>query len=114
MEGRPSEDCSICVCDGHELHGDVQSVTGFPIAGASVTLASHPKVIRASTDSKGQFRLTGVCSSSSSLITIRKDKFVPVNVSTASNATGTSWLRAVLRSAGECQQMKSLNVAFIY
>lgn len=106
-EGRPSEDCSRCVCDGHMLQGDVHSVTGVPVAGASVALASHPKVVSARTDAEGQFRLTGVCSSSSALITIRKEKFVPVTVSTYSNTTGLSWLHAVLRSAGECIEIKT-------
>ncbi|XP_069551022.1 cartilage intermediate layer protein 1 [Brachyistius frenatus] len=98
-EGRPSEDCSRCVCEGHVLHGDVHTVTGVPVAGAWVALASHPKIIRTRTDAKGQFRLTGVCSASSTLIIIRKEKFVPITVSTSSNTTGLSWLRAVLRSA---------------
>lgn len=102
-EGRPSEDCSRCVCDGHSLHGEVYSVTGVPVAGAWVALASQPKVIRARTDAKGQFKLLGVCSSTSTLITIRKDKFAPVTVSTSSNTTGSSWIRAALKSAGEYQ-----------
>lgn len=102
-EGHPSEDCSHCVCKGHVLHGDVHSVTGVPVAGAFVSLASHPKVIRARTDAKGHFRLLGICSSSSALITIKKEKFAPVAVSTSSNTTGVSWAQAVLRSAGECR-----------
>ncbi|KAG8003568.1 Cartilage intermediate layer protein 1, partial [Nibea albiflora] len=98
-EGRPSEDCSWCVCDSHVLHGEVHSVTGVPVAGAWVALASQPKVIRARTDAKGQFRLAGVCSSSSTLISIRKEKFALTTVSTSSNTTGFSWVRAVLKSA---------------
>uniref|UniRef100_A0A672YXL4 Cartilage intermediate layer protein 2 n=1 Tax=Sphaeramia orbicularis TaxID=375764 RepID=A0A672YXL4_9TELE len=58
-----TEDCSRCVCDGHMVRGDVHSVTGVPVAGAWVALANQPKVIRARTDAKGQFRLPGVCSS---------------------------------------------------
>ncbi|KAE8294338.1 Cartilage intermediate layer protein 1 [Larimichthys crocea] len=83
----------------HVLHGEVHSVTGVPVAGAWVALASQPKVIRARTDAKGQFRLTGVCSSSSTLISIRKEKFALTTVSTSSNTTGFSWVRAVLKSA---------------
>lgn len=101
-EGRPSEDCSRCVCDSHILHGEVHSVTGVPVAGAQVALASQPKVIRARTDAKGQFRLTGVCSSSSTLISISKEKFAPIAVSSSSNTTGLSWVRTVLKSAGKC------------
>lgn len=100
-EGRPNEDCSRCVCDGHVLHGEVQSVTGVPVVGASVALAGQPKMIHAQTDAKGQFTLTGVCSSSSTSMYIRKEKFSPVTVSTSSNTTGFSWVRAVLKSAGE-------------
>lgn len=78
-------------------------MTGAPVAGVWVALASQPKVVRARTDAKGQFKVTGVCSSSSTLITIRKEKFVPITVSTFSNTTGLSWVRAVLKSAGECR-----------
>ncbi|XP_026202169.1 cartilage intermediate layer protein 1 [Anabas testudineus] len=98
-EGRPSEDCSRCVCEGHVVHGEVQSVTGVPVVGAWVGLASQPKVIPVYTDTKGQFKLTGVCSSSSTLIFIRKEKFSPITVPTSSNTTGLSWVRAVLKSA---------------
>ncbi|XP_039463192.1 cartilage intermediate layer protein 1 [Oreochromis aureus] len=98
-EGHPSEDCSHCVCKGHILHGDIHSVTGVPVAGAFVSLASHPKVIRARTDAMGHFKLLGICSSSPTLITIRKEKFAPITVSTSSNTTGMSWVRAILRSA---------------
>uniref|UniRef100_A0A668UTE1 Ig-like domain-containing protein n=1 Tax=Oreochromis aureus TaxID=47969 RepID=A0A668UTE1_OREAU len=82
-EGHPSEDCSHCVCKGHILHGDIHSVTGVPVAGAFVSLASHPKVIRARTDAMGHFKLLGICSSSPTLITIRKEKFAPITVSTS-------------------------------
>uniref|UniRef100_A0A667WUX7 Cartilage intermediate layer protein 2 n=1 Tax=Myripristis murdjan TaxID=586833 RepID=A0A667WUX7_9TELE len=98
-EGHPSEDCSRCVCDSHVLVGEVYSVTGVPVAGARVALANRPKIIRARTNVKGQFRLPGICSSSSTLLSIRKEKFAPADVSTSSNTTGLSWVRAVLKSA---------------
>uniref|UniRef100_A0A667X915 Cartilage intermediate layer protein 2 n=1 Tax=Myripristis murdjan TaxID=586833 RepID=A0A667X915_9TELE len=93
-EGHPSEDCSRCVCDSHVLVGEVYSVTGVPVAGARVALANRPKIIRARTNVKGQFRLPGICSSSSTLLSIRKEKFAPADVSTSSNTTGLSWVRA--------------------
>ncbi|XP_068176409.1 cartilage intermediate layer protein 1 [Antennarius striatus] len=99
IEGSPNDDCSLCVCDSHVVVGEVRSVTGVPVARASVVLASQPKIILARTNAKGQFRLTGVCSSSSTLISIRKEKFAPVTVSTFSNTTGLSWVQAVLKSA---------------
>lgn len=102
-EGRPNEDCSRCVCDGHVLKGVVYSITGVPVAGAWVALASQPKIILARTNNKGQFKLPGICSSSSTSISIRKERFAPVTVSTSSNTTGLSWVRAALQSAGECQ-----------
>lgn len=98
-EGRPSEDCSRCVCPGHMLHGDVHTVTNVPIAGAWVALADQPKVVRARTDAKGRFRLPGVCSSTSASISIRKEKFAPITVASSSNTTGASWVHAVLKSA---------------
>ncbi|KAK7889252.1 hypothetical protein WMY93_024812 [Mugilogobius chulae] len=98
-EGRPSEDCTRCVCDGHVLFGEVHSVTGVPVSGAWVTLPSQPKVVLARTNNKGQFNLPGVCSSSSTLVSIRKEKFAPVTVSATSNTTGQSWVKAVLKTA---------------
>uniref|UniRef100_A0A667WY91 Cartilage intermediate layer protein 2 n=1 Tax=Myripristis murdjan TaxID=586833 RepID=A0A667WY91_9TELE len=69
----PGTDCSRCVCDSHVLVGEVYSVTGVPVAGARVALANRPKIIRARTNVKGQFRLPGICSSSSTLLSIRKE-----------------------------------------
>uniref|UniRef100_A0A665T4K1 Cartilage intermediate layer protein 2 n=1 Tax=Echeneis naucrates TaxID=173247 RepID=A0A665T4K1_ECHNA len=98
--GTINDDCSRCVCDGHVLHGEVHSVTGVPVAGAGVALASQAKV-HVRTDAKGQFRLPGVCSSSPTLIAITKEKFAPITVSTSSNITGLSWVQAVLKSHPE-------------
>ncbi|KAM6962610.1 cartilage intermediate layer protein 1 [Aplochiton taeniatus] len=105
-EGHPSEDCSRCVCEGHVLRGEVFSVTGVPVAGARVVLANRPKIIRARTDAKGLFRLPGVCSSSQTLLSVRREKFAPVTVSTSSNSTGTSWVRVVLKSAEKPYMVK--------
>ncbi|XP_029003854.1 cartilage intermediate layer protein 1 [Betta splendens] len=98
-EGEPSPDCSRCACEGHVLHGEVQSVTGVPVGGASVALANRPQVVLTRSDATGRFRLPGVCSSSSSLILVRKERFSPVTASSSSNSTGRSWVRAVLKSA---------------
>ncbi|XP_014071776.1 cartilage intermediate layer protein 1 [Salmo salar] len=98
-KGRPSEDCSRCVCEGHVLQGEVLSMSGVPVAGARIALASQPKIIHARTDSKGLFRLPGVCSSSPTQLYIHKEKFAPITASTSSNSTGSSWVRAVLKSA---------------
>ncbi|KAJ0032310.1 hypothetical protein NQD34_002391 [Periophthalmus magnuspinnatus] len=98
-EGHPNEDCSRCVCDGHVLHGEVHSVTGVPVSGAWVALSNQPKVILARSNNKGHFKVPGVCSSSSTLVSIRKEKFAPVTVSATSNTTGRSWVKAVLKTA---------------
>ncbi|XP_067086199.1 cartilage intermediate layer protein 1 [Osmerus mordax] len=105
-EGQPSKDCSRCVCQGHTLQGEVFTLTGVPVAGARVALASQPKIIRARTDAAGVFRLPGTCSSSPTLLSIRKEKFAPVTVSSSSNTTGTSWIRAVLKSAEKPYMVK--------
>lgn len=106
-EGRPSEDCSLCLCEGHVLRGEALGVTGVPVAGARVALAGQPKVVLARTDVKGRFRVAGVCSSAPTSISISKEKFAPVTVASTSNTTGMSWVHAVLRSAGECEQKKN-------
>lgn len=108
-KGRPSEDCSRCVCEGHVLQGEVLSMSGVPVAGARIALASQPKIIHARTDSKGLFRLPGVCSSSPTQLYIHKEKFAPITASTSSNSTGSSWVRAVLKSAGESRLIKLTN-----
>jgi hypothetical protein len=76
-------------------------MTGVPVMGARIALASRPKIIRTRTDAKGLFRLPGVCSSSPSQLYIRKEKFAPATASTSSNSSGSSWVRAVLKYAGE-------------
>ncbi|CAL8254101.1 unnamed protein product [Merluccius merluccius] len=97
-EGFPSDDCSRCVCDGHMLQGEVYTVTGVPLVGAKVALASQPKVALTQTDPEGRFRLPGVCSSSPTQLSVSKERFSPAAVSTYSNTTGMSWVRAVLAS----------------
>ncbi|XP_030640805.1 cartilage intermediate layer protein 1 [Chanos chanos] len=98
-EGRPSKDCSRCVCDGHVLEGEVLSVTGVPVAGALVSLAGQPKVIRARTNAKGLFKIPGHCANPQTRLIIRREKFTPVSIPVYSNSTGTSWVRAVLKSS---------------
>uniref|UniRef100_A0A4W5RF29 Cartilage intermediate layer protein 2 n=1 Tax=Hucho hucho TaxID=62062 RepID=A0A4W5RF29_9TELE len=94
-----NEDCSRCVCVGHMLQGEVLSMTGVPVMGARIALASRPKIIRTRTDAKGLFRLPGVCSSSPTQLYIRKEKFAPATASTSSNSSGSSWVWAVLKYA---------------
>uniref|UniRef100_A0A8C6T5X9 Cartilage intermediate layer protein 2 n=1 Tax=Neogobius melanostomus TaxID=47308 RepID=A0A8C6T5X9_9GOBI len=89
---------SRCVCQGHVLRGEVHSVTGVPVSGAWVALAGQPKVILARTNSKGHFQLPDICSTSSTLLSIRKEKFAPLTVAAASNTTGISWVKAVLKT----------------
>ncbi|XP_023699974.2 cartilage intermediate layer protein 1 isoform X1 [Paramormyrops kingsleyae] len=98
-EGRPSNDCSRCVCEGHLLLGEVLSLTGAPVAGALVSLADVPKSVHVRTDAKGLFSLRGICSGERTLVTVTKEKFAPVTVPSSSNSTGRSWVRAVVRSS---------------
>jgi hypothetical protein len=102
-EGLPSADCGRCLCEGHVLQGEVYTIAGVPVAGATVALADRPKVALAQSDPAGRFRVPGVCSSSPSLLSVRKERFAAAAVSTSSNATGLSWVRAVLGSTGESQ-----------
>ncbi|KAJ8277315.1 hypothetical protein GJAV_G00073880 [Gymnothorax javanicus] len=98
-EGRPSEDCSRCECDGHVLHGEVVGSSGAPISGARITLDSQPELVRAQTNARGVFTIPGVCSSAPAVVTIQREKFSPVTMATSSNGTGTSWVRAVMKSS---------------
>ncbi|XP_036377522.1 cartilage intermediate layer protein 1 [Megalops cyprinoides] len=98
-EGHPSEDCSHCVCEGHLLQGEVLSLTGVPVSGARISLASQPKLIRAQTDARGLFKLPGFCPSNQTLINIQREKYAPLTIPTHSNSTRTSWVRAVMMSS---------------
>ncbi|XP_012671043.1 cartilage intermediate layer protein 1 [Clupea harengus] len=98
-EGRPSDDCSRCVCEGHLLHGEVLSATGVPVAGAQVALASQPNLIRARANTKGLFKVPGLCSGSTTQLIISKEKFAPLTISTFNNGSKTSWVHAVLKSS---------------
>ncbi|XP_063056535.1 cartilage intermediate layer protein 1 isoform X2 [Engraulis encrasicolus] len=99
-EGRPSEDCSRCVCEGHLLHGEVLSATGVPVPGARVALADHPQLVRARTNGEGLFKIPGACSGSKTLLLISKEKFAPVSITpTSNNSSKTSWVRVVLKSS---------------
>ncbi|XP_076880309.1 cartilage intermediate layer protein 1 isoform X1 [Brachyhypopomus gauderio] len=98
-EGRPSEDCSHCVCEGRTLRGDVRSVTGVPVAGASVAEVAQPELIRARTDAEGRFRVPGTCSGPGTHVLISKDKFVPASVPILSNSTEELWVTVLLTSS---------------
>lgn len=99
--GRPNKDCSYCICDGQTLHGEVFTVTGVPVADATVALASQAKVIRAHTDAKGQFKIEGLCTNPQTQVIIRKDKFAPITLPVSINSTDELWVRAVLQSSGK-------------
>lgn len=99
--GRPNKDCSYCICDGQTLHGEVFTVTGVPVANATVALASQAKVIRAHTDAKGQFKIERLCTNPQTQVIIRKDKFAPITLPVSINSTDELWVRAVLRSSGK-------------
>ncbi|KAG5850719.1 hypothetical protein ANANG_G00085430 [Anguilla anguilla] len=98
-EGRPSDDCSRCVCKGHLLRGEVKGTTGVPVSGARITLDSQPELVLAQTDARGLFTVPGVCSGTPTLVSIQREKFSPVAVTTSSNSTGTSWVRVVMKSS---------------
>ncbi len=99
--GRPSKNCSYCICDGQTLHGEVFSVTGVPVPNATVALASQAKVVHAHTDAKGQFKIDGLCTSPQTRVVIRKDKFAPITLPVSNNSTDELWVRAILRSSGK-------------
>lgn len=99
--GHPNKDCSYCICDGQTLQGEVFSVTGVPVANATVALASQAKVIRAHTDAKGQFKIEGLCTNPQTRVVIRKDKFAPITLPVSINSTDELWVRAVLQSSGK-------------
>lgn len=98
--GRPSKDCSYCICQGPTLHGEVLSVTGVPVAGATVALANQTKIIRAQTDAQGHFKIDELCSTLETKVIVSKEKFAPVTVPVFSNTTDTYWVQAILRSSG--------------
>ncbi|XP_062869130.1 cartilage intermediate layer protein 1 [Trichomycterus rosablanca] len=98
-EGRPSEDCNYCVCKGQTLKGEVLSVAGAPVSGASVAVADLPSVIRAHTDTNGLFEIAGMCSGLESRLLISRDKFAPATVPVFRNSSKSLWVRAFLRSS---------------
>nr|XP_015220814.1 PREDICTED: cartilage intermediate layer protein 2 [Lepisosteus oculatus] len=98
-EGGPSEDCARCVCEDHLLRGRVHTLTGVPVAGARVFLANRTRAVRARTDARGAFKISGVCSTAQTTVTIRREGFAPVTLPALSNGTGASWVDAVLQMA---------------
>jgi len=105
--GRPNKDCSYCICDGQTLQGEVFSITGVPVANATVALASQANVIRAYSDAKGQFKIKGLCTNPQSRVLIQKDKFSPITLPVSINSTNELWVRGVLRSSGKKKTKKT-------
>ncbi|KAB5559173.1 hypothetical protein PHYPO_G00025920 [Pangasianodon hypophthalmus] len=98
-EGHPNEECSHCICEGQTLRGEVLSVTGVPVSGASVAVADQPKVIRAQTDDKGLLKIHGMCLGPETRLLISKEKFAPATVPIFRNSSENLWVRAFLRSS---------------
>ncbi|XP_066503728.1 cartilage intermediate layer protein 1 [Hoplias malabaricus] len=98
-EGRPNEDCSHCVCPGKALQGEVLTVSGVPVSGASVVVPGQPKLIQTFTDTKGQFKIPDLCSGPETQIVISKGMFAPATVPVYSNSSESLWIRAILRSS---------------
>lgn len=99
-EGRPAKECSHCICEGQTLRGEVLSVTGVPVSGASVAVADQPNVVRAQTDDKGLLKIHGMCSGPETRLLISKEKFAPATVPVFRNSSKNLWVRAILRSSG--------------
>lgn len=100
-EGHPNEECSHCICEGQTLRGEVLSVTGVPVSGASVAVADQPKVIRAQTDDKGLLKIHNMCSGPETRLLISKEKFASATVPIFRNSSENLWVRAFLRSSGK-------------
>lgn len=100
-EGHPNEECSHCICEGQTLRGEVLSVTGVPVSGASVAVEDQPKVIRAQTDDKGLLEIHGMCSGPETRLLISKEKFGLGTVPVFRNSSENIWVRAILRSSGK-------------
>lgn len=100
-EGHPNEECSYCICEGQTLRGEILSVTGVPVSGASVAVANQQNVIRAHTDDKGLLKIQGMCSGPETRLLISKEKFAPATVPVFRNNSENLWVRAFLRSSGK-------------
>lgn len=100
-EGYPNEECSHCICKGQTLRGEVLSVTGVPVSGASVAVADQPNVILALTDDKGLLKIHGMCSDPETRLLISKEKFAPATVPVFRNSSENLWVQAFLRSSGK-------------
>ncbi|KAK2869120.1 hypothetical protein Q7C36_000991 [Tachysurus vachellii] len=97
--GHPNKECSHCVCEGQTLRGEILSVTGVPVSGASVAVADQPNVTRAQTDDNGLLKIYGMCSSPETRLLISKEKFAPATVPVFRNSSRNLWVRAFLRSS---------------
>ncbi|KAG7327559.1 hypothetical protein KOW79_009165 [Hemibagrus wyckioides] len=98
-EGHPDKECSHCICEGQTLRGEILSVTGVPVSGASVAVADQPNVIRAQTDDNGLLKIHGMCSGPETQLLISKEKFAPATVPVFRNSSKNLWVRAFLRSS---------------
>ncbi|XP_066276185.1 cartilage intermediate layer protein 1-like isoform X2 [Branchiostoma lanceolatum] len=59
--GTLNDACDACTCDGHELTGHVMDTRRVPLSDADIFYAEKPNDPVASTDTMGNFRLSGAC-----------------------------------------------------
>ncbi|XP_038596661.1 LOW QUALITY PROTEIN: cartilage intermediate layer protein 2 [Tachyglossus aculeatus] len=95
--GVPSEDCSTCVCEGHTILGTILTPAGVALPEARVTLKGRPRAVLATSDHRGSFRVSGVCSDSRANISVQLEGFSPGTAQIVSNGSTVASVKVILR-----------------
>lgn len=96
-----SAPCRPAACPEHTLQGAVVSAAGAALPDARVYLEGRPPVLLARSDTRGAFRVTGLCVNIGANVSAHRDGFAPGLAPVVSNGTGLLVAHIVLQKLGE-------------
>lgn len=102
--GRVNAECDACMCEDHVLHGMVSLADGAPAAEATVYVQSENLKLLTESDSKGGFRIPGVCPDGKNILKIKKARYATVTVPIPESTKKSSIIHVRLKRAGNYRQ----------
>ncbi|KAM6201736.1 cartilage intermediate layer protein 1 [Rhynchocyon petersi] len=97
--GQVNADCDACMCQDFVLQGAVSLPGGDPASGAIVYLLTKTLKQLTQTDSRGRFRVPGLCPDGKTVLKITKAKFAPIMLTMPKTSLKVATINAEFRRA---------------
>ncbi|XP_061855014.1 cartilage intermediate layer protein 1 [Colius striatus] len=99
--GRVNADCDSCMCEDVTLHGKVSLEDGSPAAEARVYLQAKKLKLLTTVDSKGTFRIPGICPDGKNTLKIKKAKYATATVTVPESNRRNLAIQVQLQRSGK-------------